>query len=627
MSSQNVSKLTHLVAAGALLTAGLAGVSAPAHADPVGDETTTPTMVILDASGSMKADDAPGLRIDAAKKAVRELVSGLPAGAEVGLIAYGTGTGSSDGEKAAGCKDVKTLVPVGPVDKAGFLSTVDGITASGYTPIGAALRQAARDLPQEGPRSIVLVSDGIDTCSPPPPCDVAKEIAGDGVDLVVHAVGFKVDDDARADLTCIADATGGTYADADDAAQLDEVLTQKVQFALQGYDLVGTPVVGADDRLAADIPLLEPGQYVDTLPPMGGKKDVIDRYYRIDPPEGWVPHVAATGVIDANAEADSSGTATKLVVSAITPDGDSCESDFDFKMWVDQANKPVSASMIPDCKGETLLKVSREDSVFDKEPMAVEILVRYEPPSDISHVAEREEREVPEAPAIGDSPVVVTGGLSFNSATEIEPGKSYASSITQGEFLYFKVPMTWGQQLAFRFRQGQVVGMDDSNDLENFNVQLYSPMRKHLEYASETWHAPNSTNESPDVRGGTEEVLRATSYKVNLDGFYYFTVNTWASGGGDGEVRQDFTFAFETTGQVEEGPVYLTDDVVESASPSPSPSPSSAPTSQQSPEPTQAPAAPADAGPGWVLPALGGAVVSAVLIGGGLLLVRKRSRR
>lgn len=179
-------------------------ISSTAVAQTTDDTTTTPTMIILDASGSMLEDDAPGLRIDAAKSAIHDMVSGLPSSAELGLMVYGNGTGSSDAELAAGCKDVTTLVPVGPVNSKKFLSIVDGIEASGYTPIGEALRTAAKGLPQEGPRAIVLVSDGEDTCAPPPPCEVAKELAQDGVDLTVHTVGFKVDDAARADLSCIA---------------------------------------------------------------------------------------------------------------------------------------------------------------------------------------------------------------------------------------------------------------------------------------------------------------------------------------------------------------------------------------------------------------------------------------
>src|SRR4051794_29151723 len=81
-------------------------------------EPTVPVMIVLDASGSMNQADAPGPRIDAAKAAVAGLVDTLPARTQVGLQVYGTATGSTDAEKSAGCTDIKTLVPVGPLDAA-----------------------------------------------------------------------------------------------------------------------------------------------------------------------------------------------------------------------------------------------------------------------------------------------------------------------------------------------------------------------------------------------------------------------------------------------------------------------------------------------------------------------------
>jgi von Willebrand factor type A domain len=112
----------------------------PQSADPAAVTTTAtaaalplnPTIIILDASGSMKADDAPGPRIDAAKSAVLTLVDGLPDGAPLGLIVYGTGTDSSDAAETAGCQDIKILVPLAAVDKATFAAAVNGVAASGY---------------------------------------------------------------------------------------------------------------------------------------------------------------------------------------------------------------------------------------------------------------------------------------------------------------------------------------------------------------------------------------------------------------------------------------------------------------------------------------------------------------
>lgn len=97
----------------------------------------------------MNEDDAPGPRIAAAKKAATTLVDGLPDGAPVGLIVYGTATDDSDAARAAGCQDIKTLVPVAPVDKAAFTAAVDGV-ASGYTPLAGSLRAAAGALPADG---------------------------------------------------------------------------------------------------------------------------------------------------------------------------------------------------------------------------------------------------------------------------------------------------------------------------------------------------------------------------------------------------------------------------------------------------------------------------------------------
>lgn len=185
-----------------------------------------PTVIVLDASGSMKNEDAPGSRIDAAKNAVRALVDALPDGAPVGLLVYGTSTNGSDAAKAAGCQDIRTLVPLGPVDKSTFDAAVDGVAASGYTPIGSSLRTAAAQLPASGERNVVVVSDGEDTCAPPEPCDVAKELAGPG--LAIHTVGFRVSGPAKDQLTCIAQAGGGQYVDAGNAVQLQAFLRTAV---------------------------------------------------------------------------------------------------------------------------------------------------------------------------------------------------------------------------------------------------------------------------------------------------------------------------------------------------------------------------------------------------------------
>jgi len=283
-----MSKLTRIGLAA--LTVGLcllvAVPSAQAQEPPERAELA-PTMLVLDASGSMTgADPSGGTKMDAAKRAMRTLVNAAPAGASVGLTAYGTSTGNSDAERAQGCQDVTILREAGPIDKAALGAAVDGLTPRGFTPIGRSLQVAAESLPQEGPRSIVLVSDGEDTCAPPEPCDVVRTLAGQGVDLVVHTVGFGVDDVARAQLSCVAQATGGTYSDAPDADALQRILPRVTATALRNYQPAGSPIVGAPTYNTAPVAL--PGQYLDTI----GQKE--KRFYAVDVPQGATTYFSAT---------------------------------------------------------------------------------------------------------------------------------------------------------------------------------------------------------------------------------------------------------------------------------------------------------------------------------------------
>ncbi len=219
----------------ALVVCTLLAASAPAV---VAAETNYPkTALIMDASGSMWAPDASGTttRMEAARQAAIQVVDGLPAEQELALLTYGTGTGNSDAEKAAGCEDVKTLVPLGG-SKQEVTNQLSGLVASGYTPIGKSLLEAEKEVAGSGPSHVVLISDGIDTCSPPPVTDIAREIRDRNPDLTIDVVGLDVDAETRAQLQGIADAGGGTYSDAGDAKSLVEKLTAGGKPAMDSGD-------------------------------------------------------------------------------------------------------------------------------------------------------------------------------------------------------------------------------------------------------------------------------------------------------------------------------------------------------------------------------------------------------
>ena len=142
--------MTHgKVWASVVMAVGLGITSAPiAMAQGSQENTVPPTMVILDASGSMEQADAGGkTRMDAAKEATHTFLDGVSDDSELGFITYGTGTSNAPEEREAGCKDVTTLAPLASGQVDDIRGEVDDIEASGYTPMGPALRQAADELP------------------------------------------------------------------------------------------------------------------------------------------------------------------------------------------------------------------------------------------------------------------------------------------------------------------------------------------------------------------------------------------------------------------------------------------------------------------------------------------------
>lgn len=195
-----------LLIAGALCLA----LSTTAHAA----KTTYPEVVfILDASGSMWGKAGGQTKIEAAKEVMAKAVPGLPAEVKVGLVAYGH-------RRKGDCTDVEVLVPAGSTDRDGLLKKVAALSPKGKTPIADSIKQTAESLKsKENETTIILVSDGIETCNDDP-CGVVKALKASGIKFVMHVVGFDVDSKGKAQLECLAQAAGGKYFSAGDAASL-----------------------------------------------------------------------------------------------------------------------------------------------------------------------------------------------------------------------------------------------------------------------------------------------------------------------------------------------------------------------------------------------------------------------
>ena len=89
----------------------------------------------------------------------------------------------------------------------------------------------------EDETTIVLVSDGEETCHADP-CGAVKSLKTSGIKFILHVVGFGVDAKEKEQLTCLAEAGGGQYFGASNAALLlsaletvKEDIVQKVEKA------------------------------------------------------------------------------------------------------------------------------------------------------------------------------------------------------------------------------------------------------------------------------------------------------------------------------------------------------------------------------------------------------------
>jgi len=444
------------------VVAPIASVAAEEPGDGAGS-----VVLILDASGSMAEDAGDGqTRMQAAKLGLRDVIDNVPADSSVGLRVYG----ASIEEGLRSCKDSELLVPVKTVDKPALLKGVEGIEPLGNTPIGYALKEAADDLPDDGPRSIVLVSDGEENCGADP-SEVAREISDSGVDLHVDVVGLQVDDKARNQLISIASAGGGTYFDVTDASNLPKTLTRLSVRAARGYKPAGMAVEGGPEAVSAVE--ISDGQWLDTI------GDSSTEFYRLlDPEEGTLYLAATLRPVDLGT---ADGAEIGIVVTSV--EGTECGAGARGNaIGVSTGSTPITATY-------TLSPEDREECGVGPYTMAVsapatkdvqplEVLVSSEPgvtaTDGLPAAATDEDFDVQ-----GDAPAAETIGVigspSFSGAPTLKPG-TYTETIVGGEALFYRVDVDWGQQLVCDATIGANPNASFPN-VVNMSVQTYGFQR------------------------------------------------------------------------------------------------------------------------------------------------------
>lgn len=566
-------------------------------------------VVVLDGSGSMAEPSGDGRsRMDAAKEGLGAVIAALPDGADVGLRVYG----STIADGAGSCEDTTLLVPVKGVDRAALTAGVQSLSPLGNTPIAYSLTQAVKDLPQDGPRSIVLVSDGEENCGGDP-CTVARDLRGQGADLYVDVVGLQVDQASRDQLTCIAAAGGGTYYDVQDISRLDATLERVAVRAARGYVETGLSVEGGVDLAqAAEI---ADGQWLDTIGDSGAE------FYALPEAGDATLHVSAS----TRTTSEELSSSERLAIAVVTADGEACVEADASVVGVSNTKAPYAASASIDpatatqCgEGPFFLRVDPPE-VAGVKPL--ELLVTTEPPitnaDDLPPAAESGGYSAVTAPPAEGPAEEVLGSVSFTGAPVVGPGL-YTDSIIAGETLLYRVTgVDWGQQVVCDITLGQAAGSLSNGNVRATQARVYSEFRTEVtEILGEGDDGVYSGDDlalhvaGPPLiyanRTSTSDEIRASSTAGDL----YCGVSVRAtSAENDAEIGNvPVTLSVAIVGDVSGAPEYV-----------------SAPT--ETPQPTAAPDPQEDAAsglPGWMF--VGAGVVAVLAVAGILVIVLRRRK-
>ncbi|WP_198669674.1 VWA domain-containing protein, partial [Pelagibacterium sediminicola] len=223
------------------------------------------TILVLDASGSMWGQIDGVNKITMARDVVAGILSDFPADQNLGFVTYGH-------RERGQCSDIETLVAPAPGTAPDIIRIVNELNPRGMTPMTDAVIAAAEALRHtEQAATVILVSDGIETCNPDP-CAAARALEAAGVDFTAHVIGFDVRGEAEAlmQMQCMAEETGGRFLTADNAQELTEALREVTAVpALEtftftanlGGEEIGDQTVWDRPSTPLDLPLL-PGEVI-----------------------------------------------------------------------------------------------------------------------------------------------------------------------------------------------------------------------------------------------------------------------------------------------------------------------------------------------------------------------------
>lgn len=186
-------------------------------------------LIILDSSYSMEEKIGNERKIDIAKRVIYNTLRTIPRSTRLGLRVYGHEIGIIG---LYPCRKTELLVPINFNTQTEIANKLRSIQPTGQTPISYSVKMAVENdfIGLNGPKRIILVSDGMETCDGDP-CDYAVEMVKRGIDMKIDVVGFAIkEQEAINQLKCIALSTEGKFYTADTEAALAKSLQNSMQF-------------------------------------------------------------------------------------------------------------------------------------------------------------------------------------------------------------------------------------------------------------------------------------------------------------------------------------------------------------------------------------------------------------
>jgi len=536
---------------------GVAGTSVPSTAAAAGDDEAGlgRMILLLDSSGSM-AEPAGGgqTKIQAARTALHTVIDGLPDQAQVGLRVFGAKVFSRTDKGA--CTDSQLVVPPGTDNRADLSAAVGDYKPYGETPIPYALQQAAKDLGDEGARSIVLVSDGESTCDPDP-CKVAADLEKGGIDLQIDVVGLSVSGAARDQLRCIAEAGNGHYYDADSAGDIESRLARVASRAVRPFTLDGEPISGGPENDPTPITV---GDWVDTIGPAHSTKSYVFERETA----GTTIRVSA---VTQGEHVTSDGLRVRLTGPSGQCDFSAVTRSLDLRDLIGVEVLAAAGSQDADggpCAqpGNYVITVERSSAADQTVPLGLR--VSEEPPVSDPGFTDASGADVQAvAPSVSGPVQKVEGGVSFATASEIGPGR-WSSTIVPGEALLYRIPVEFGQALrvgvTFPRQKGHVADLLASGPPPLAQTVIFNPMRAQLDFP-DTYKAYGEPD-AITLLNATAPVSRASisgdrlgngQSDASMAGDYFVMVSVRPE---DYTPILPFTLDVEVVGDPADGPTY-----------------------------------------------------------------------